>query len=182
MSLAFAFHRLRTLFWTFFYRAVGFAIFSSMGKGCVFEGWIDIPQRMGQINLGNRVRICRYVELSVPKGGTLMLGNDTLLSRGVLVSAHKRVEIGAATMLAENVVVHDNNHNFHDRSMPIQHQGMSAAEVIIGADCWLCANASILKGARLGHGCVVAAGAVVNKPFENWSVIAGVPARVISLR
>lgn len=50
-------------------------------------------------------------------------------------------------------------------------------DVYIGNGCWLCANSIILPGTRIGNKCVVAAGAVVTRTFnEERILIAGVPA------
>ena len=52
-------------------------------------------------------------------------------------------------------------------------------EIHIGKDCFIGCNTLILKGTVLGDGCVVGAGAVVAGKFEEGSVIAGNPAKVI---
>ena len=49
--------------------------------------------------------------------------------------------------------------------------------VIIGADCWLGANTTILPGVTIGDGCIVGAGAVVTKSLPSCCVAMGVPAR-----
>ena len=54
--------------------------------------------------------------------------------------------------------------------------------VIIEDDCWIGANVTILKGVTLGRGCVVAAGAVVTRSFPPYSIIGGVPAKLIRMR
>lgn len=54
--------------------------------------------------------------------------------------------------------------------------------VIIEDDVWCGANVTILKGARIGRGCVIAAGAVVTSSFPPYSIVGGVPARLISMR
>lgn len=55
-------------------------------------------------------------------------------------------------------------------------------EVIIGDDVWTGANVTILKGVKLGRGSVVAAGAVVTKSFPPYSIIGGVPAKLLKMR
>lgn len=54
--------------------------------------------------------------------------------------------------------------------------------VVIEDDCWIGANVTILKGVRIGRGSVVAAGAVVTKSCEPYSIIGGVPAKLIKKR
>lgn len=56
------------------------------------------------------------------------------------------------------------------------------APVIIEDDVWCGANVTILKGVTIGRGSVVAAGAVVTKSFPPYSIIGGVPAKLIKIR
>ena len=54
--------------------------------------------------------------------------------------------------------------------------------VVIEDDVWVGANVTILKGVTIGHGSVVAAGAVVTKSCPPYSIIGGVPAKLIKMR
>lgn len=55
-------------------------------------------------------------------------------------------------------------------------------DVAIEGDAWIGAGAIILKGVTIGRGSIVAAGAVVTKSFPPYSIIGGVPARLIRPR
>lgn len=54
--------------------------------------------------------------------------------------------------------------------------------VVIEDDVWTGANVTILKGVTVGRGSVIAAGAVVTKSFPPYSIIGGVPARLLKMR
>ena len=52
----------------------------------------------------------------------------------------------------------------------------------IGSDVWIGTHAVVLQGVNLGHGVIVAAGAVVTRDVEPYAIVGGVPARVLRLR
>lgn len=56
------------------------------------------------------------------------------------------------------------------------------APVVIEDDVWTCANVTILKGVTIGRGSIIAADAVVTKSFPPYSIIDGVPAKVLKMR
>lgn len=64
-----------------------------------------------------------------------------------------------------------------DEKLPVQD-----APVVIEDDVWCGANVTILKGVTIGRGSVVAAGAVVTRSFPPYSIIGGVPAKLIKMR
>lgn len=53
---------------------------------------------------------------------------------------------------------------------------------IIGNDVWICDNVLILEGVSIGDGAIIAAGSVVVKDVEPYSIIGGVPAKIIKKR
>ena len=61
-------------------------------------------------------------------------------------------------------------------------QGVNRKGIKIGRDCWIGAKATILDGADIGDGCIVAAGAVVRGKIPPYSIIGGVPAKFIKER
>ncbi|MGN6252660.1 MAG: CatB-related O-acetyltransferase [Marmoricola sp.] len=59
---------------------------------------------------------------------------------------------------------------------------MPTGDTVIGSDVWLCDGAIVLSGLRIGHGAIVAAGAVVTKDVPDFAVVAGNPAHVVKYR
>ncbi len=55
-------------------------------------------------------------------------------------------------------------------------------DIVIEEDVWIGVNVTLLAGVTLGRGCIVAAGAVVTKSMPPYSVVGGVPARVIKFK
>ncbi|MEB0040436.1 MULTISPECIES: CatB-related O-acetyltransferase [unclassified Pseudomonas] len=55
-------------------------------------------------------------------------------------------------------------------------------DVVIGSDCWICTDAMILSGVTVGHGAIVAAGAMVNRNVAPFSVVGGNPCKFIRWR
>lgn len=54
--------------------------------------------------------------------------------------------------------------------------------IMIEDDVWIGARAIILPGVKIGKGCIIGAGAVVTKSFDDYSVIGGNPAKLLKLR
>lgn len=89
------------------------------------------------------------------------------------------VTIGRDVVGGSYVSFHAENHNFGESGEPIRHQGVSHRGIKVGDDVWIGAKVTFLDGATVGSHSVVAAGAVVAGDFPEYSVIGGVPARVI---
>jgi acetyltransferase-like isoleucine patch superfamily enzyme len=85
--------------------------------------------------------------------------------------------IGSHTLLGPGVLVTTLAHRYDSLALPVE-----ARSVRIGSRVWIGARAVILPGVTVGDGAIVAAGAVVAADVPMWTVVAGVPARVIKQR
>lgn len=113
----------------------------------------------------------------------MVIGNNVGLgSHGHYGSGLGGLEIGDDTIIGNYVSFHPENHIFSDLNVPIRLQGVNGKGIKIGKNCWIGAKATFLDGTILGDGCVVAAGAVVKGEFPSYSVIGGVPAKIIKMR
>lgn len=115
-------------------------------------------------------------------GEKLTIGKNVGIAANAFISMRGPVSIGDNTIFGPNVAIHAENHNFEDAKVPIRLQGATRKGVTIGSDCWIGSNVKILDGVTIGNGCIIAAGAVVNKDIPDYSIAGGIPAKIIKER
>lgn len=148
--------------------------------------YIDALSSNGII-FGNNVSIGKYT--SIECSGTLKnLGKGLVVGDNVGLGTHGfwgcagGIEIGDNTIFGNYVSLHSENHNYTEKDVPIRLQGVNRKGIKIGKDCWIGAKVTILDGTELGDGCIVAAGAVVRGKIPSYSIIGGIPAKIIKMR
>lgn len=101
-----------------------------------------------------------------------------------LSTPNAKIVFKGHTSVAEHLTIHTGNHarvlgrfvsDITDKDKP---QGYDH-DVIIEKDVWIGSNVTILEGVTIGRGCTVAAGAVVTKSTPPYSIVGGVPAKVL---
>lgn len=96
---------------------------------------------------------------------------------------YSQVKIGKFTMLAPEVKIIGEDHNFHFPNKPIIFSGRpDQSETKIGDDVWIGSRSIIMKGVKIGDGCIVAANSVVTKDIPPYCIVAGIPAKLIRKR
>jgi acetyltransferase-like isoleucine patch superfamily enzyme len=118
--------------------------------------------------------------------GTIRIGNDVYIGPGACISAVKGVSIGNKVLFGPNVTIMGGDHNTsiigaYMFDVEMKRQG-DDLPVTIEDDVWIGANTTILKGVTIHRGAVVGAGAVVTRDVPPYSLVAGIPARVIRYR
>ena len=127
----------------------------SLGDYSVVESFSCINNAVGDVVIGDHTRVGLHNTVIGP------------------------VSIGSHVNLAQGITVTALNHNFAEKDLRIDEQGVSTNPVTIGNDIWIGANAVILPGVTIGDHSVVAAGAVVTKDVPPHTLVAGVPAKII---
>ncbi|WP_202805702.1 acyltransferase [Actinopolymorpha alba] len=153
-------------------------------EGFVFLGRrVDLRVRRGygRLVLGRWVHLGDGTRLHAHEG-TLRVGDKCVFGRDVTVNCYLDVEIGAASLIADWCYVCDFDHVTSELAVPIKDQGLVKSPVRIGPDCWLGTKVTVLRGASVGTGVVVAAHAVVRGEVPDLTIAAGVPARVVKDR
>ena len=94
-------------------------------------------------------------------GAKITVGNS-FFNNGCSLCAREEISIGDNCLFGENVKVYDNNHVFKYADTPISEQGFKSEKLIVGNNCWIGTGCILIKGARIGDNCVIAAGQVIN--------------------
>ena len=118
-----------------------------------------------------------------PKG--LYLYENTSLAHDILVinTSKEKVIIKRNSVVAAKTTFVTNNH-VSTVSVPIflLHTNDISKDIIVEEECWIGTGAIILAGSRLGRGCIVGAGCIVNKDVPPYAVVVGCPARIIAVK
>ena len=136
------------------------------------------------IIIGDNCSIGAYSRLIVSSGlgelgKCIRIGNNVGVGSFSNIGGTGGVDIGDDTIIGPYLSIHTENHIFNDLDMLIREQGVERKPVKIGRNCWLGGKVTILAGVNIGEGSIIASGAVVTKNVEPYSIVGGVPAKLI---
>lgn len=153
-------------------------------QGMVFLGKrVELQARRsyGRLQIGPWCWIGSDVRLRAHEGN-LRLGPKVVMGRDNVVNAYLDIEIGQSTLMSDWIYVCDFDHVTERVDVPIRKQGLVKTPVRIGEDVWVGEKASVLRGADIGSGSVVASQALVKDRIPPFSIVVGTPARVLRSR
>lgn len=138
-----------------------------------------IFQRIFRINSGIKFSVNFTSKIAYPSRIKLHKDKITVgsfvLSGNCYLQGYNGIEIGKNFLFAPGIKLISSNHDSNNVEKSINNK-----PIIIGNNVWIGANAVILPGVKLGNHCVVGAGSVVTKSFEEDNlIIAGNPAKII---
>lgn len=137
-------------------------------------------ERKKNFFIGNNVRIYPNIRVELPtKESFIEIKDNVSIGQNFhVVSYNKKLIIPEGTVISANVFVSNVNHDYKKIGMDALKQDLISKDTVIGKDCFIGYGAVILPGTHLGKQCIVGANAVVSGNFDDYSVIAGVPAKV----
>ena len=132
------------------------------------------------ISLGNRVRIYPGCRMETHKGGQIIIEDDCSIAQNFhITSGDSPLVIGKKTTISGNVFITNIDHEYQKIDKHIMEQPMICKKTVIGENCFIGFGAAIQAGTVLGKQCVVGTNAVVRGTYPDYSVIVGVPAKVV---
>jgi acetyltransferase-like isoleucine patch superfamily enzyme len=162
--------------------------FHRFGDGSMIAFPSTVIVGEGRIAIGERTTIGPLATISAGMPSqiglrgdpVITIGDRCMLGKGIGIVGHERINIGDDIWTGHYVYITDQNHGYEDVTEPVGVQMWKNEPVTIGDGCWLGHGSVVLPGSTLGRNVVVAAGAIVaGLDAADFTVLAGVPARVV---
>lgn len=131
----------------------------------------------------------RFGGMKIGKGSTIhmgaifydirniSIGEDSIIGERVVLDGRHKLIIGNHVDIASEVMIYNGQHDIHDPEFKGEF-----AQVQIKDYVFIGPRAIILPGITIGRGAIVGAGAVVTKDVPDFSIVGGVPAKIIGER
>lgn len=132
-------------------------------------------RRIFGVAVGQATSVHRHCRFYRPAG--VVIGAHSVVNRDVLLDGRSGLRIGDNVSISEGSQILTLEHDPNDPAF-----GWRGGPVVIGDRVFLGARSTVLPGVTVGEGAVVAAGAVVTKDVDPFTIVGGVPARLIGQR
>lgn len=161
-------------------------LFKSFGQGSLLAPGVNL-RATTYVSVGNNSSIMSNCIIETYAIGgqkpELEIGNHVSIGEYSHITCTNRIVIGNGVLTGRFVLITDNSHgNLTEEEAdipPLSRAIHSNGPVFIGDNVWIGDKATILPNVTIGKGSIIAANAVVTKDVPEYSVVAGVPARII---
>ncbi len=155
--------------------------FAAVGTNVIFEPGVLVfhPE---SIRVGSNVYVGHNAILKGYFQNQMVIGDNTWIGQQCFFHSGGGLRIGSRVGIGPGVKIITSYHIEEGPDTPILFSNIEVSEVVIEDDCDVGVGAIILPGVTVGRGSMIGAGAVVTTDVEPFSVMAGVPARLLRKR
>lgn len=118
-----------------------------------------------------------YGTFHIRKPSKITIDEGSVIGHGVTLDGRNGIQIGKNVNFSSEVMIWTMQHDYNDTDFKAV-----GGPVIIKDYVWVSARAIVLPNITIGEGAVVAAGAVVTKNVEPYTIVGGIPAKKIGIR
>jgi putative colanic acid biosynthesis acetyltransferase WcaF len=138
-------------------------------------GWRSALLRLFGAKVGRDAHVYPSARIYLP--WNLTLGDEASIGEWALIYNLGQVTISDRATISHRAHLCAGTHDYRDPSLPLLRR-----PIVIGSQAWVCADAFVGPGCRVGEGAIVGAAAVVVTDVPPWKIVAGNPAQVIKPR
>lgn len=109
-------------------------------------------------------------------GCNIYVGDNFYAGYNCVMLDYAEIRIGDNCLIGPNVGIYTTGHNLNPKD---RHKTGFAKSIAIGNNVWIGGNSCIMPGVTIGDGAVVAAGSVVTRDVQPYTVVGGIPAKYI---
>lgn len=168
-------------------RLLGYIVKIREGISFIYDSFLAFCYKQMMGSCGHNVLL--KPSTSVFKGlQNIYISNDVRIARyAVIYSTEAKVFIGPKTGIAPYLKIISGNHRFDKIGHFVfdgdyEKNAGDDKDVILEGDHWIGINVTILSGVIVGRGSIIAAGAVLTKSVPPYSIVGGIPAKVLKYR
>jgi acetyltransferase-like isoleucine patch superfamily enzyme len=154
-----------------------------IGDNVIIEQFVLISnnKKSGIIKIGSNCEIKRFACLD-SANGIIEIGNFSSINSFCQLNGAGGLKIGSEVRIASHTVILSSSHIIEDANNSIYRQGIELKMTTIHNDVWIGSHCVILGGITIGEHSIIAAGSVVNKDVAPYSIVGGVPQKLIRMR
>lgn len=151
-------------------------------KKIYFPSYIGVPivtSGLNRVIINKRVRILPGLRMETYNKGSIIIEENVSIGQNFHITSAGNLLIGSNSTILGNTFITNIDHDYQEIGIHVLEQDFKVSETKIGKNCFIGYGVAIQAGTILGYQCVVGANSVVRGVFPDYSVIVGVPAKVV---
>ena len=163
--------------------------FKDFGKGVIIESNIFF---LGTkfISIGNNVRLGRNGTLTAWEkfnddnfSPVIIINENVSIGDQFHITSINSINIGKNVLMGQKITITDNSHGLTDKASmilaPRNRKLISKGRIVINNDVWIGDKVTIVGNIEIGNGSIIASNSVVTKNIPDYTVVGGIPAKII---